>query len=462
MGSRKGFPYQRGFGNEFQTEAVPGALPLGQNNPQACPHGLYAEQLSGTAFTVPRKSNQRTWLYRTLPSVVHGEYERVSEERAPGLWARGRIVTPERLRWRPRALPSVPTGQGAVDFVRGLLRVGESGSAAARDGLSVYSYVCNQSMRQCALYSADGDWLIVPQQGMLLLQTELGYVHAGPCECVVVPRGIRFRVSIQGDEDTAEPVMARGFVLEVYHGHWELPDLGVIGANGCAAPRDFEYPVAAYDAPSSGETAAFTVFAKFNNELFAYRQPHSPFNVVAWHGNYAPCRYDLRRFCPVNAVRFDHMDPSIFTVLTCRSNEVGVALADFVVFPPRWHVQEHTFRPPYFHRNCMTEFMMNLSGAYDAKQASAFAPGACSLHSMMSAHGPDVESYERAAAVELMPQRVSDENMAAMFETSRMLLLTPQALQDPSRDLQYISCWQGYRCRFGEERTEKASQRRNG
>eukprot|EP00166_Cyanidium_caldarium_P005270 ctg_627.g308 len=301
MGSRKGFPYQRGFGNEFQTEAVPGALPLGQNNPQACPHGLYAEQLSGTAFTVPRKSNQRTWLYRTLPSVVHGEYERVPEERAPGLWARGRIVTPERLRWRPRALPSVPTGQGAVDFVRGLLRVGESGSAAARDGLSVYSYVCNQSMRQCALYSADGDWLIVPQQGMLLLQTELGYVHAGPCECVVVPRGIRFRVSIQGDEDTAEPVMARGFVLEVYHGHWELPDLGVIGANGCAAPRDFEYPVAAYDAPSSGETAAFTVFAKFNNELFAYRQPHSPFNVVAWHGNYAPCRYDLRRFCPVNA-----------------------------------------------------------------------------------------------------------------------------------------------------------------
>jgi homogentisate 1,2-dioxygenase len=349
-------------------------------------------------------------------------------------------VTPERLRWQPRNEPATAkAGAPATDFLRGLFRIGESGHPENRDGLAVYSYWCNTSMAQEAFYNADGDMLLLPQQGALLLQTELGILKVPSGHFAVIPRGIRFAVKLA---TTSEASSSRGFVLEVYNRHFELPDLGPIGANGCASPRDFRYPVAAFDRDTNG--TSFQVWCKFQNELFVYQTFHSVFDVVAWHGNYAPFAYDLQLFCPVNAVRFDHMDPSIFTVLTCRSNEPGVALADFVVFPPRWSVQEHTFRPPYFHRNCMTEFMMNLAGEYDAKSARGFPPGASSLHSIMSAHGPDRDSHEKAAMEQLLPKRIPDTNMAAMFETSRMLRLTKEALELLSLDGEYTACWKGF------------------
>ncbi|KAK4532294.1 hypothetical protein CCYA_CCYA11G3151 [Cyanidiococcus yangmingshanensis] len=441
MSTEVTFAYQYGFGNHFATEALPGALPIGQNNPQTCAYGLYAEQVSGTAFTAPRSDNQRTWLYRVRPSVDHGAYRSVPfAERAPGLGYRGQVVTPERLRWRPRdEADRTLTGAQCTDFLRGLFRIGESGHPENRDGLAIYTYWCNASMSQEAFYDADGDLLVVPQQGALIFQTELGFLAVPPGHFVVIPRGIRFAVRLAGTSGTPS---SRGFVLEVYNRHFELPYLGPIGANGCASPRDFRYPVAAFD--QGTDATPFQVWCKFQNELFAYETTHSVFDVVAWHGNYAPFAYDLMRFCPVNAVRFDHMDPSIFTVLTCRSHEPGVALADLVVFPPRWSVQEHTFRPPYFHRNCMTEFMMNLAGEYDAKSASGFPPGASSLHAIMSAHGPDRDSYDSATREELLPRRLPDTNMAAMFETSRMLRITKEALDWLPLDRNYTACWSGF------------------
>lgn len=442
------YDYQYGFGNHFATECVPGALPVGQNNPQKCAYGLYAEQLSGTAFTAPRSANQRTWMYRVRPSVDHGACQRVSfAERAPGLGFRGQIATPERLRWQPRddAAPDRTAAADAdtdtdTDFLRGLFRIGENGLPEDRNGLSIYSYWCNTSMDGEAFYNADGDLLILPQQGELVLQTELGMLEVPAGHVAVVPRGIRFAARVVPMSDTTST--SRGFVLEVYDRHFELPDLGPIGANGCAAPRDFRYPLAYVDRDTL--QSSWRIWAKFQNQIFMYETDHSVFDVVAWHGNYAPFAYDLDRFCPVNAVRFDHMDPSIFTVLTCRSDEPGVALADFVIFPPRWNVQEHTFRPPYFHRNCMTEFMMNLAGEYDAKSAAGFPPGACSLHSIMSAHGPDLESFARAATEQLRPKRLPDSTLAAMFETSRMLRITKEALELLPLDRTYTSCWRDF------------------
>lgn len=461
----KRYQYQSGFGNEFQTEAVPGALPRKQNNPQKCPLGLYAEQLSGSAFTAPRHTNRRTWLYRIRPSVAHGRYTRLQEPRAPGLCYFADVVTPERLRWHPRRLPDKALER--VDFVRGLFRIAGSGNPSTRDGLSIYSYVCNVSMSDCAFYDADGDMLIVPQAGVLKIRTELGFMRLAPGECAVMPRGIRFAVFMDRngnsgngaadgnavgyvsaglDNESENADCARGFVLEVFNGHFELPDLGPIGGNGLAAPRDFLHPIAAYEDREC--SSGFEVITKFQDAPFRYETDHSVFDVVAWHGNYAPYKYDLCKFCPVNSVRFDHMDPSIYTVLTCKSNEPGVAIADFVVFPPRWSVQEHTFRPPYFHRNCMSEFMANIAGNYDAKEGGGFAPGSCSLHSAMSAHGPDVETYNKAVGADLHPHRMRDADLAIMFESSRMLKLTAEAIEELPRDTRYIRCWDGFPKKF--------------
>ncbi|GJD06012.1 Homogentisate 1,2-dioxygenase [Galdieria sulphuraria] len=381
-------PLLSGYGNYFETEAVVGAIPKGQNNPQKCPFGLYAEQLSGSAFTMPREKNLRTWLYRILPSVKHGK------------------ATLETFR---------------------LLHVGEPTS---RDGVAIHLYIANCSMENKCFFNSDGDWLIVPQEGGLRIQTELGLLPLRPGHIAVIPRGVKFRVELLDGK-------ARGYICEVYTGHFELPDLGLIGSNGLAAPRDFLYPVAYYEE----KEVPFAVIQKYGGKLFRFSLDHSPFDVVGWHGNYAPFIYDLSLFCPVNSVLYDHMDPSIFTVLTCKSSVPGLAVVDFVIFPPRWMTQEHTFRPPYFHRNCMTEYMGLIRGIYDAK-AEGFVPGSASLHSMMSAHGPDAVTFEKASNVELSPSRVGEESLAFMFETSRMLKLTDWALDPKHLDVNYIDCWQ--------------------
>ncbi|KAJ1927201.1 hypothetical protein IWQ60_003130 [Tieghemiomyces parasiticus] len=442
------FQYQQGFGNHFCSEALAGALPVGQNTPQVCPFGLYAEQLSGTAFTAPRHENRRTWLYRIRPSVVHHPFQPASATatQATAESALGRhvcpsfvdppapsdpnaaLITPAQLRWKPFDLPDSETDP--CDFVEGLHTVAGAGDPGSRQGLAVYVYTCNRPMVRRAFYSSDGDWLIVPQQGTLIIQTELGWMEVQPNHIAVVPRGIRFRVEVPDGP-------SRGYVLEVFDGHFQLPDLGPIGANGLANPRDFQTPVAAYE----DRDEPYQIVTKFHGTFFTARQDHVPFDVVAWHGNYVPYRYDLANFCAVNSVTFDHIDPSVFTVLTVRSAFPGTALADFVIFPPRFEVQHNTFRPPYFHRNAMSEFMGLIRGEYEAKRGG-FLPGGASLHSLMTPHGPDIHTVTTASTRELQPGRVADGTQAFMFETSMMLKVTRWALEGSEKlDHEYYKAW---------------------
>jgi homogentisate 1,2-dioxygenase len=423
--------YQSGFGNEFATEAHPGALPQGQNAPQQAPLGLYTEQISGTAFTAPRALNRRTWSYRIRPSVMHEpyrEYERATLLRSGPFTE---VPTPpNQMRWNPLPEPAADT-----DFVDGIVTLGGNGDAAMQDGVGIHLYTANASMHDRFFYNADGEMLILPQQGRLSLRTELGILDAAPGELAVIPRGIKLRVELP---DGA----ARGYICENYGQGFRLPDLGPIGANGLANSRDFLTPVAAYE----DREGSFEVIAKFLGKLWRAQFDHSPLDVVAWHGNYAPYKYDMARFNCINTVSFDHPDPSIFTVLTSPSGLPGTANVDFVIFPPRWMVAEHTFRPPWFHRNMMNEFMGLILGQYDAK-AEGFVPGGASLHNCMSGHGPDAETFARASKAELKPHYI-DGTLAFMFETRLPVRPTRFALEEKILQHEYYECWQGLKKNF--------------
>jgi homogentisate 1,2-dioxygenase len=417
--------YLSGFGSHHESEAVEGALPVGQNSPQKVPFGLYAEQLSGSAFTAPRTHNLRSWLYRLRPSAMHSSFRRVGE----GQWRTAPCLevecSPNRLRWAPQPVPGEPT-----DFIAGMATFASCGDARAQHGAGVHLYAANHSMGSRVFYDADGELLIVPQEGTLTLFTEMGILEAAPGEIAVVPRGIKFRVEIEGT--------ARGYVCENYGAPFRLPDLGPIGSNGLAAPRDFLAPVAAFE----DRSAPMEVVAKLGGHLWSAQFEHSPLDVVAWHGNYYPYKYDLARFNAMNSVSFDHPDPSIFTVLTSASETPGVANVDFVIFPPRWMVAERTFRPPYFHRNVMSEFMGLVKGAYDAK-ADGFVPGGSSLHNAMTGHGPDRASYDRAVAAELKPHYLGD-TLAFMFESRYLFEPTAYAMGSDTLDKDYDAAWAGF------------------
>ena len=416
--------YQSGFGNSFATEALAGALPIGQNSPQRPPFGLYPELISGAAFTAPRHENRRSWLYRLRPSAGHGRYRPYAQSRLASGPFDG-PVTPNRLRWDPLEIPVAPT-----DFIDGLVTLAGNGDVATQAGMGVHLYLANNSMRGRAFYNTDGELLIVPQQGALTLVTELGVLTAAPGEIAVVPRGVRFRVEVDG------PV--RGYVCENYGQPFRLPELGPIGSNGLANPRDFLSPIAAFE----DDDTETVVIQKFQGHLWACVWDHSPLDVVAWHGNLAPYKYDLARFNTINTVSFDHPDPSIFTVLTAPSEIPGTANVDFVIFPPRWMVAEHTFRPPWFHRNVMSEFMGLIEGSYDAK-AGGFAPGGASLHNQMNGHGPDKASYEKAIGETLAPHRIAGA-MAFMFETRTVIRPTRFAAETPLAQLDYDDCWANF------------------
>lgn len=426
--------YLSGFGSEFVSEdpRCPGSLPIGQNNPQKCPYGLYAEQLSGTAFTAPRAENKRSWLYRIRPSVVHRPFVHLKNDNLSYKW--DQKPNPSQLRWLPF---DVPTSSQSVDFVDGLHTICGAGDPRTRSGIAVHIFLCNSSMKDKCFYNADGDFLIVPQQGVLDVTTEFGKMKVGPNEICVLQQGIRFSISVNGP--------TRGYILEVFDAHFQLPSLGAIGANGLANPRDFLSPVAWYE---DRDVKGYQVISKFQGHLFQAEQDHSPFDVVAWHGNYVPYKYNLALFMVVNAVQFDHCDPSIFTVLTCSSNKPGTAVADFVIFPPRWSVQEHTFRPPYYHRNCMSEFMGLICGNYEAKE-EGFLPGGATLHSMMTPHGPDTQCFERASSETLVPKRVADGTQAFMFESSLSLAVTKWGEETCQKlDNSYYQCWQALKKHF--------------
>ncbi len=429
--------YLSGFGNEFATEALPGALPEGRNSPQRAPYGLYAEQFSGTAFTAPRHANRRSWLYRIRPAALHQPFQLQEAGTFHNHFA-DTPVTPNQLRWSPFPLPTIPT-----DFVEGLFTVAGNGGAAEQAGCGIHIYAANRSMANRFFYNADAELLIVPQLGRLRLATELGVLEIEPQEIAVLPRGLRFRVELLDRE-------ARGYVAENFGALLRLPDLGPIGANSLANARDFLTPVAAYE-EQDGECE---LLAKFQGRLWRAQMSHSPLDVVAWHGNYVPYKYDLRRFNTIGSISYDHPDPSIFTVLTSPSDTTGTANMDFVIFPPRWLVMENTFRPPWYHRNVMSEFMGLIHGEYDAKEAGkggGFVPGGASLHNSMSCHGPDAGSYEKAVRVDTTkPQHITD-TMAFMFETRRVIAPVQQALAAANLQQDYADCWQGLKNNFNPD-----------
>ena len=424
--------YMPGFGNDFETESLPGALPQGQNSPQRCAYGLYAEQLSGSPFTAPRGTNERSWLYRIRPSVRHAShFKKVSVPHWKTAPAFDEHELPiGQLRWGPVPIPSA-----ALSFVEGVRTMTTAGDVNTQAGMAAHVMLMTRAMDDEYFYNADGEMLILPQQGRARFVTEFGIIEVGPGDVCVIPRGVKFK---------AQPIdgPVRGYVCENYGAKFTLPDRGPIGANCLANARDFKTPVAAFE---DKETPC-RVMVKWAGKFYVTEIGHSPLDVVAWHGNYAPYKYDLRTYSPVGAILFDHPDPSIFTVLTAPSETAGTANIDFVIFPERWLVAEHSFRPPWYHMNIMSEFMGLLYGVYDAKP-QGFVPGGISLHNCMLPHGPDADAFKHASNVELKPVKLTG-TMAFMFETRFPQHLTHFAANLEQLQSDYASCWDGLERRF--------------
>jgi homogentisate 1,2-dioxygenase len=426
--------YQVGFGNDFATEALPGALPQGQNSPQHCPYSLYAEQFSGTAFTAPRHSNRRSWLYRIRPAVTHSPFRRLELDFSGP--SDDDPLSPNQLRWDPLPLPTAPT-----DFIAGLASLAGTGSPELHSGCGIHLYAANQSMQHRYFYSADGEMLIVPQLGALTLDTELGRICIEPQEVAVIPRGLRFRVELPAGA-------ARGYICENFGAPFKLPDLGPIGSNGLANPRDFYTPRARYE----DRDGPCELVGKFLGKFWIAQMDHSPLDVVAWHGNYAPYKYDLRRFNAIGSISYDHPDPSIFLVLHSPSDTAGTGNVDFVVFPPRWLVMQDSFRPPWFHRNVANEYMGLIHGVYDAK-STGFVPGGGSLHNCMSGHGPDAATFEKAIAADTSRPTHLADTMAFMIETRTAIKPTRSALNGrPALQKDYTNYWLELKKHFNPSR----------
>ena len=425
--------YLNGFGNEHESEALAGALPQGRFSPQKAPYGLYAEKFSSTAFTAPRDSNRRTWFYRIRPSVIHGDFQPLTTTNLCNGPVTGVETPPNQMRWDPIPIPETST-----DFIDGLVTFAANGDAALQTGCGIHYYLANQSMSGRYFYDADGELLIVPQQGELDLHTECGRLIVTPGEVVLIPRGMKFTVALPDGP-------SRGYVCENYGALFRLPERGPVGSDGYANNRDFKAPVAAYE-DRQGE---FELVCKFAGRLYAGKINHSPLDVVAWAGNSVPYKYLLERFNVMGSVSYDHPDPSIYTVLTSPSDTPGTANVDFVIFPPRWMVSEDTFRPPWYHRNVMSEFMGLIYGSYDAKP-KGFVPGGASLHNCMAAHGPDETAFEGASNVRLTPVK-QEATMAFMFESRYAIQPTRFALEAPQLQKNYVDCWQGLNKHFRPE-----------
>lgn len=426
--------YQSGLGNYFSTEALPGALPQGQNSPQTVPYGLYAEGISGSAFTVPREEERQTWCYRIRPTAKHPPYQSATQQNWLTAPLGREANSPNQMRWDPLTIPDAPT-----DLIDGIVTYGASGDAGGQAGLGIHLYAANASMIDRFFHNADGEMLFVPQQGRLILHTELGVMDAAPGEITVIPRGIKFRAELPEGP-------SRGYICENYGAPLRLPELGPIGTQGLAARRDFLTPVAAFE----DRTGSFELLFKFDGGFWVSDIDRSPLDVVAWHGTHVPYKYDLAKFMTIGTVSHDHPDPSIFTVLTSPSGEPGIANLDFAIFPPRWMVAENTFRPPWFHRNFMNEFMGLVTGAYDAK-AEGFLPGGASLHNCMSGHGPDAATFEKASTADLEPEKL-DDTLAFMFETRYVVRPSPFAQNTPLLQADYQDCWAGLEDRFDASR----------
>jgi homogentisate 1,2-dioxygenase len=415
--------YLTGFNNEHETEALEGALPIAQFNPQQCKYGLYAEQFNTTAFTAPRSENRRSWLYRIRPAISMGDFTPIDKGDICTAPLTNTACPPNVMRWDALSIPHTPT-----NFIQGLCTMAVNGDAKTQTGMGIHVYTANTGMDNHYFYNADGELLLVPQLGTLIAYTEFGILSAKPGEICVIPRGVRFKIELADD-------CIRGYVCENYGAALTLAERGPVGANGYANQRDFKYPVAWFE----DKDIACTLITKFCGELYQAELGHSPLDVVAWVGNSAPYKYNLADFNVINTVSFDHPDPSIFTVLTSPSDTQGVANIDFVIFPPRWMVAENTFRPPWYHRNIMSEFMGLIEGTYDAKE-KGFAPGGMSLHNCMTPHGPEAEIFEKASSGDLKPQKY-ENSLAFMFESRYVIAPTEFAQSTEHKQKDYLSCW---------------------
>ena len=443
IGKDDKYKYLIGFNNYFESEAIEGSLIRGCNNPQKCPMDLYAEQINGTSFTQPRHLNLRSWMYKIKPTVGHSKHVDVSDKFPNFIsdFADGSnkdlIVTPDQLRWKPIPLKKEDE---KVCFLQGITTYCGAGEPGMKAGIAIHSYSCNISMDvNSAFYSADGDFLIVPQLGDLDITTEMGKLYVTPYEFVVIPRGIKFNVSVSGS--------SRGYICELYRGHFRPIERGPIGSNGMANERDFCAPTAWYE----NRECKFTVYSKFLGKIFTSEYDRSVFDTVAWHGNYVPFKYNLKYYNTMGTITFDHPDPSIFTVLSAASDDPYTSVCDFVIFNPRWLVGEDTFRPPYYHRNTMTEFMGNIDGVYDAKE-QGFSSGAASLHSCMSGHGPEYSVFEKGSKSELKPQKL-ENTLSFMFETCFIMKVNKKSFE--FKDEEYIDCWKGFKNLFIEHEKSK-------
>ena len=430
MSDSGGLSYQSGFGNQHASEALPGALPVGRNNPQQPAHGLFAELVSGSAFTAPRAANLRTWMYRRRPSVRAGAYEPLPHEGWKTGVRDGVQAPPDPMRWLPLAMPAATQ---SLDFIEGVQTWVVNGDEAAHTGMAAHLVLANRSMGRKAFVNADGEMLVVPQQGRLAITTELGRLDVQPGEFALIPRGLMWKVDLP---DGA----ARAYVCENYGAPFRLPELGPIGSNGLANPRDFLVPVAAFE-DDAGQADGYELVKKFGGTLWRTRLPATPFDVVAWHGNHAPCKYDTANFVVIGSISHDHPDPSIFTVLTSPSDTPGTANCDFVIFAPRWLVMEDTFRPPWYHRNLMSEFMGLIHGRYDAKE-EGFLPGGSSLHNSMVPHGPDADAHAKGTAGPQAPIKL-EGSLAFMFESRWTFRPTRVAMESGTLDRHYARCWDG-------------------
>ncbi|MBN9394986.1 MAG: homogentisate 1,2-dioxygenase [Candidatus Melainabacteria bacterium] len=449
------YSYQAGFGNVMQSEAIEGALPERQNSPQRCPYGLYAEQLNGTSFLMPRHQNLKSWLYRIQPSVTHGAFKPVDNGLLRSRPFDQLPPTPEQLRFDPFDIATLreQLDKAHIDFIDGLFTICGNGDSASYRGSAVHIYCFDTPMQDKYFVCSDGDFLLVPQLGTLDIATEFGGMTVAPGEIAVIPRGIRYKVNdLHAEQDKT---VSRGYILENYGAPFILPPLGAIGANGLANPRHFLSPTASIEHQDSAERQKkrdCQLINKFAGNLWTAWMDHSPLDVVAWHGNYLPYKYDLSLFNTINTVSFDHPDPSIFTVLTSPSEVEGIANVDFVIFPPRWMVAEDTFRPPYYHRNVMSEYMGLIHGMYDAKQ-QGFVPGGGSLHNAMSAHGPDAETFQKASQANLAPTQIK-ETLAFMFESSLIYAPTQKAMDSVHRQTDYLDCWQNLKSNFKIDKSD--------
>ncbi|RDI80518.1 hypothetical protein Vi05172_g9488 [Venturia inaequalis] len=442
------YSYQCGFDNRFASEAIPGVLPQGRNCPQKVKYDLYSEQLNGSGFVASRSALQHVWMYRILPSVAHREMSKPdinSKIEACFSPLNPKVeYNPSQQAWDPFALPEE---SASIDFVQGLRTIAGQGDAINKAGIAIHVYAASSSMERRAFCNNDGDFLILPQQGRLDIQTELGRMMVRPGELVVIQAGIRFKVSLPDGP-------SRGYIQEIFGTHYELPELGPLGSNGMALPRDFEMPLASFDLDHASE---WEIIYKLAGSLHSCRQDHTPFDVVAWHGNLVPYKYAIEKFINMANVEVDQADPTIYCVLTAKSHIPGMSLTDFLVFTKKWISTHDTFRPPYYHRNMSTEIMGLVYGTYGGS-SHALEPGGLSYEAAYMPHGETHETWIDATTKALVPSRICEDTLAFMFHISVPLLLTDFAMTNSGRHPASVDQWDGVKGHFFQHLDEVNEQ----